>query len=160
MRGIRRRTIGVRIAVLGAVGFLTAYGAHIVVAGLPAYGRRLGLGYGAIGLLLASYNLAEIVAKPLAGRLADRIGARPVMFWGTAFFSLSCLMYLVSPPAALPAFIFSFFWRPLTVAIAPPRRRLATAGKDLQESTVSLRTSRRLFAFVASLAPSPRETMR
>ncbi|MGE5530453.1 MAG: MFS transporter [Patescibacteria group bacterium] len=98
-----RRKKTVILGLLGAVGFLTAYGAHAIAIGLPSYGRRYGLGYGAVGLLLAAYNLAEIVVKPAAGRLADRIGARPVMLWGTAFFSLSCLAYLFTPPAALPA---------------------------------------------------------
>jgi len=90
-----------RLGLLGAVGFLTAFGAHVVVVGLPAYGRARGLGYEALGFLLASYNLAEILAKPLMGRMIDRIGPRPVMLWGTAFFAFSCLAYLVMPPAAL-----------------------------------------------------------
>lgn len=89
------------LGLLGAVGFLTAFGAHVIVAGLPAYGRVHGLGYRGLGLLLAAYNLAEILAKPLAGRVGDRLGARPVMFWGTAFFALSCLAYLVMPPGSL-----------------------------------------------------------
>ncbi len=90
-----------RLCVLGAVGFLTALGAHVVVTNLPEYGRTHGLGYQALGMMLAAYNLAEIAAKPLSGRLADRIGPLPVMIWGTACFALSCLAYLILPPSSL-----------------------------------------------------------
>lgn len=90
-----------RLLLLGGVGFLTAFGAHAVVVNLPAYGRRYGLNYTALGVLLASYNAAEILIKPPAGKLADRVGSRAVMLWGTAAFSLSCLAYLVLPARAL-----------------------------------------------------------
>lgn len=90
-----------RLGILGTVGFLTAFGAHVLVVGLPAYSRRYGLSYGAIGLLLAAYNLAEIFVKPLAGIMADRVGPRLVMAWGTVLFTLSCYAYLLLPPGAL-----------------------------------------------------------
>ncbi|MGE5552115.1 MAG: MFS transporter [Bacteroidota bacterium] len=98
----KKRADAIRLAVLGGVGFLTAFGAHIIVVNLPAYGREHRLGYGALGLLLAAYNTAEILAKPIAGKLADRGGPRPVMLWGTIFFTLSCLAYLWLPSAYLP----------------------------------------------------------
>ncbi|MGE5599809.1 MAG: MFS transporter [Bacteroidota bacterium] len=102
MRVVRRDRAGRwYLFLLGGVGFLTAFGAHAVVVNLPEYGRRYGLSYAALGLLLAAYNLAEIVVKPPAGRLADRAGPRVVMLWGTVLFSLSCLAYLVLPPITL-----------------------------------------------------------
>lgn len=92
-----------RLGILGSVGFLTALGAHIIAVGLPDYSRAHGLGFIAIGVLLAAYNLAEIIIKPLAGRAADRMGPRLVMAWGTGLFSLSCLAWLGLPGTVLPA---------------------------------------------------------
>lgn len=94
------------MGLLGGVGFLTALGAHLVAVGLPSYSREQGLGYLAVGLLLAAYNLAEIAVKPMAGRAADRLGPRPVMFWGTVCFAGSCFVYLALPASALPGIRF------------------------------------------------------
>src|SRR5262249_57040701 len=60
------------ILTLGFVGFVTAFGAHIVAVNLPVYAEHVGVGIAVIGLLIAVYDLAEIVARPLFGLLADR----------------------------------------------------------------------------------------
>ncbi len=54
---------------LGFVGFITSFGAHIVAVNLPVYAERVGIGTAMIGLLIAAYDLAEIVAKPGFGAL-------------------------------------------------------------------------------------------
>jgi hypothetical protein len=50
--------------VLGFVGFVTSFGAHIVAVNLPFYAQSVGVGVAVIGLLIAAYDLAEIIAKP------------------------------------------------------------------------------------------------
>ena len=53
--------------ILGFVGFVTSFGAHIVAVNLPTYAEQVGAGVAVIGLLIAVYDLAEIIAKPLLG---------------------------------------------------------------------------------------------
>ncbi len=88
-------------AILGFVGFVTTFGAHIVAVNLPVYARQVGVGVGMIGLLIAVYDLAEIVAKPTFGAIADRAGMKKTMLLGILVFIASSLAYLWSRPQLL-----------------------------------------------------------
>lgn len=54
-----------------------------------------------IGLLIAAYDLAEIVAKPISGGLADRYGMKKTMLAGIGFFIIASLLYLWIDPRLL-----------------------------------------------------------
>ncbi|HVS88315.1 MAG TPA: MFS transporter [Candidatus Acidoferrum sp.] len=84
--------------VLGFVGFATSFGAHIVAVNLPVYAEQVGIGTAMIGLLIAAYDFAEILAKPAFGVLADRQGMKKTMLAGIVIFTLSSVFYpFVSP---------------------------------------------------------------
>src|SRR5712692_6804110 len=92
------RTSIVFAFILGFVGFVTSFGAHIVAVNLPVYAKQVGISLGMIGVLIAAYDAAEVIAKPVFGALADRRGMKnPLLagcrlgpgvwllwFWGTA----------------------------------------------------------------------------
>jgi len=66
-------------------------GFGIVVPILPQYAEQFGVTPSVIGLLFASFSLAQLVCAPLLGRLSDRIGRKPVLLvslFGTAVGSL------------------------------------------------------------------------
>lgn len=66
-------------------------GFGIVLPLLPRYARDFGASGTTIGLLVASFSLAQLVMAPIMGRLSDRIGRRPVLLislFGTALGSL------------------------------------------------------------------------
>jgi len=79
--------------VLGFVGFATSFGAHIVAVNLPEYAHIAGVGLAMIGLLIAAYDMAEIVAKPLFGAVADRQGMKRTMMLGIGVFTIASLLY-------------------------------------------------------------------
>ena len=81
-----------RLAPLYMAGFVTAFGAHSVAAGIGADRTNLGLGLFALGVFLAVYDLAEIVLKPVFGTLSDRIGPKPVIVAGLTGFALVSLL--------------------------------------------------------------------
>lgn len=81
------------VLILGFVGFVTSFGAHVVAVNLPTYAEQVGVGVAVIGLLIAVYDMAEIVAKPLSGALADRRGMKQTMLAGIALFVLASLAY-------------------------------------------------------------------
>lgn len=84
--------------VLGFVGFITSFGAHIVAVNLPFYADKVGIGFTMIGVLIAVYDFAEILAKPIFGSLADKKGMKKAMLAGIILFILASLLYpFVSP---------------------------------------------------------------
>lgn len=91
----------VPILILGFIGFVTSFGAHIVAVNLPIYAQIVGVGVAMIGLLIAVYDIAEIAAKPVFGSIADQRGMRVTMSAGIFVFILASLLYLWLDPRLL-----------------------------------------------------------
>ena len=93
---------GASSAPLYAAGFVTAFGAHSIAAGLGAQSGNIGLTLLNLGILLALYDVSEVVLKPVFGALSDRIGAKPVIVGGlTAFAGLSLIGLWAADPLML-----------------------------------------------------------
>ena len=88
------RITGTPTSPLYAAGFVTAFGAHSIAAGMGAESEDIGLTLLNLGLLLAVYDLAEVFLKPLFGALSDRIGAKPVIIGGLLAFAAFSLLGL------------------------------------------------------------------
>ncbi|MBF4588712.1 MFS transporter [Curtobacterium sp. VKM Ac-1395] len=78
-------------------GFTTAFGAHGVGSVLGAETDDIGLSLLGLGIVLALYDVAEVVLKPLFGALSDRIGAKPVIVGGLIGFVVASLLALLQP---------------------------------------------------------------
>ncbi len=96
-----RRPRRAAAASLYAAGFTTAFGAHSIAANLGGYtsGQRESLL--ALGVLLALYDGAEVVLKPVFGALADRVGPRPVLLGGLAAFAVFSAVFAIAGDPAL-----------------------------------------------------------
>lgn len=81
-------------APLYAAGFVTAFGAHSIAAGMGAQSENIGLTLLNLGILLAVYDIAEVFLKPVFGALSDRIGTKPVIVGGLLAFALLSLIGL------------------------------------------------------------------
>jgi MFS family permease len=81
---------------LYAAGFTTAFGAHAVAANLGGLSDDAVKSLLTLGMLLALYDGAEVLLKPVFGTIADRIGARPVLLAGLVGFAVASATYVVA----------------------------------------------------------------
>lgn len=85
------------VAVSGAV--FATFG--VVVLALPLYVRdELGRSDLAVGLAMGAASIGAIFVGPLSGRLADRLGRRPIMLAGAAVTAAGYLALALEPPLA------------------------------------------------------------
>jgi MFS family permease len=70
-------------------GFVTAFGAHAVAANLGRYAHGRHASLIELGVLLALYDGAEVILKPVFGVLADRIGPKAVLLGGLIGFAVA-----------------------------------------------------------------------
>lgn len=71
---------------------------------MPVFARRLGefgSGVEALGLMTMSFALAQFIAAPFMGSLADRIGRRPLILVALAAFAVSNVGFLLAPSTAI-----------------------------------------------------------
>jgi multidrug resistance protein len=91
----RRHARNVIILLAASVGLMmTGFG--II---LPVFARRLeefGSGVEALGLMMMSFALAQFVAAPIMGSLADRYGRRPIVLVGLAAFMIANIGFLLA----------------------------------------------------------------
>jgi MFS family permease len=85
-----------RLWPLYAAGFTTAFGAHSIAASLGGFTREHMESLLVLGGLLALYDGAEVLLKPVFGTLADRIGARPVLLGGLLAFAAASGAFLLA----------------------------------------------------------------
>jgi MFS family permease len=84
------------LAPLYAAGFVTAFGAHSIAASLGGFTEGQHASLLTLGLLLAVYDGAEVLLKPVFGSLADRIGARPVLLGGLLAFAAASAAFVIA----------------------------------------------------------------
>ncbi|CAB4754781.1 unannotated protein [freshwater metagenome] len=91
MNPARQRSFPRGYGVIWTTVAIDLIGFGIVAPILPLYAERFGASGLTIGLLFASFSVAQFVCSPLLGRLSDRIGRKPVILlslFGTAVGSL------------------------------------------------------------------------
>ena len=93
-----------RLTVVLLTVFVDSFGFGIVIPFLPLYASSLGASAFEVGLLLATYSLAQMVVAPRWGRLSDRIGRKPIMVIAAAG---TCVSFVVLGIADNLAVIFA-----------------------------------------------------
>ena len=97
LRGVLRRTNGV------AFLFSTTNALFLL---LPVYLQQAGSSAAQIGLVAGLMRVSMLAARPVAGRLLDRFGRRPVITAGGLVSTLAILSIFVVPQVGLPFLAF------------------------------------------------------
>ena len=85
-----------RVATVVGIVFIDLLGFGIIIPILPFYVRSFGVSDVFIGLLAASYSLAQFGAAPVLGRLSDRRGRRPVLLLSVGVAGVAWLIFGVA----------------------------------------------------------------
>ena len=101
------------VMTLSAVIFLQWTGASGLVPMLPVYIHHLGGSDAVAGVVMASFFAAGVVFQYPAGRLADRVGRRPVLIGGLITYGAASISFLL----------------PITADVAIALRALQGAGE-------------------------------
>ena len=81
--------------------FVNLVGFGIIVPLLPFYAQTFGASPLIIGLLFASFSLAQLIAAPLLGSLSDRWGRRPILLFSLFGTVVSFVMLAVAGSLAM-----------------------------------------------------------
>ncbi|HEX3981993.1 MAG TPA: MFS transporter, partial [Acidimicrobiales bacterium] len=100
MDGDRSRRL---IRALTLTVLLQWMGATAIVPMLPEYIRHLGGSDALAGVVMASFFAAGVLSQYPIGRLADRIGRRPVLMAGLVVYAVASFSFLlpIGAPAAV-----------------------------------------------------------
>lgn len=85
-----------QLGVVFAVVFIDLLGFGIVLPLLPTYAAAFHVSPAAIGFLVTSFSLLQLVAVPLWGGLSDRFGRRPVLIVGLVGSTASYVLFAVA----------------------------------------------------------------
>lgn len=77
---------------LGIV-FIDMLGFAMIVPLIPFYAERFGASASVVGLLVASYAMAQLVGAPVLGAWSDRVGRKPVLMASLVGTSLGFLLF-------------------------------------------------------------------
>ena len=73
--------------------FVDMAGLLMVIPLLPFYAKSMGGGGLAVGLLLSSFSLAQLLSSPFWGRFSDRYGRRPALLVGLAASAIGYVVF-------------------------------------------------------------------
>ena len=82
-----------RLWVLMVTAFVDMIGFALILPLMPLYATRFGADAFTVGILIASFAFAQMVAAPLWGRLSDRAGRRPVILGAQAMSATAFLIF-------------------------------------------------------------------
>jgi DHA1 family multidrug resistance protein-like MFS transporter len=82
-----------KLAILFFTMVVVMMGFGMIIPILPFYIIEFGAGGSAMGLLMASYAVMQLIFSPIWGSISDRIGRKPVLMIGVLGFALTQLMF-------------------------------------------------------------------
>lgn len=87
-----------QLLIIFFIVFIILVGFGLIMPLMPFYIARYGGSAFLVGLLVATYALAQFIGAPVTGRLSDRLGRRPVLAASMAVTALGFLLLALAEP--------------------------------------------------------------
>ncbi len=82
--------------VISLVAIVNALGYGIIIPLQYSYVHRFGIDAFWLGILFAAYSLAQFIATPIIGRLSDKYGRKPLLFFSVLGTAVSFILFAVA----------------------------------------------------------------
>ncbi len=82
--------------IIALVAIVNALGYGIIIPLQYSYVARFGINALWVGLLFASFSLAQFISTPIIGRLSDRYGRKPLLFFSVLGTALSFFLFAIA----------------------------------------------------------------
>jgi multidrug resistance protein len=96
-----------KLVVLMFTAFVDMVGSTMILPLIPFYATRMGANGAMLGVILASYAVAQLVSSPGWGRFSDRYGRRPAILVGLIVSSVAYVVFAFTD--SLPLLLISRF---------------------------------------------------
>src|SRR5436190_2085791 len=90
-----RSSVG-KLAVLMVTAFMDMIGILMIIPLMPFYAKSMGAGGFVVGLLVASFSIAQLLMAPVWGRLSDHYGRRPALIVGMTASAVAYVIFAYS----------------------------------------------------------------
>ena len=90
---VRKSTSAGKLAVLMVTAFMDMVGILMIIPLMPFYAKSMGAGGFVVGLLVASFSIAQLLMAPVWGRLSDHYGRRPALIVGMAASAIAYVIF-------------------------------------------------------------------
>jgi DHA1 family multidrug resistance protein-like MFS transporter len=108
-----------QLFVVAAADFIVWAGGGAIFPYLPVFlQKEAGASLWWIGVIAAAYFIGVFTVSPLAGRLSDRVGRKPLLVGGTLLYGLSTLLFITTTSPAL--FVLFRLLEGVSVALVVP----------------------------------------
>jgi len=89
------------LVILYVTMFLVIAGVGIITPFFPFLAKEMGASSFELGLMVALFSLAQVLAAPFWGRLSDQVGRKPVLVAGLIGYALSYYLLILAPDLKL-----------------------------------------------------------
>ncbi|MEP6491047.1 MAG: MFS transporter [bacterium] len=90
-----------KLVVLMFTAFVDMVGSSMIFPLIPYYATRMGANGLMIGLIIASFSIAQLLSAPLWGRFSDRYGRRPAILLGLFISAMAYVVFAFSESLTL-----------------------------------------------------------
>lgn len=87
------RTSAGKLVVLMVTAFMDMVGLLMIVPLMPLYAKSLGAGGFVVGVLVASFAIAQLLMSPVWGRFSDHYGRRPALIIGMSAAAIAYVIF-------------------------------------------------------------------